>query len=367
MSEGGRILDGVQAFPQLEDAWRALYGRMDWTNPFLSFEWTDAYLRTYGERRPVLFWIYEVDGAITAIAPLQREGRGIVSLSHPDLNDYCGVLTAAPSTAMAQALLADLAAASRGGVRIPLLRDDAPLAAQLRAQFAARGGNFEIAPHTTNPLLPIADSLQAVMAARSKKLRQDVRTTMNHLKRAGSWAYESSTAGPLAEEIYDALMQFHLARQEDKAGHSIFADARNAAFLKQILGRLEPGVSTHMSALRLNGRIISAAYSLIAGRTLFYWVPSFDASMPSLSLGKLQIAEVIRDALARGVDCFDFMGGEESYKFQWTNTAVPIHEWVMYSGILERLSVQWRRRARDAAKRAVGRSALLQRLSARVR
>lgn len=343
----------------LEAAWRQLYRRQARPNPFLGYAWVNRFCEAYAEPQSVLFWCYEKDGDVAAIAPLQRHGARLSLLHHRDINDYCGVLAAEADPVMAESFVNDMVATSRGGFHLPLLRADDRFNHEIAAIIARRGGNFITHPYTLNPYSDLPSGSTDVMAARPKRLRQEIRTTINHLNRMGTWRYEARTSGAEAQGIFAVLQAFHLSRQEGKAGASIFQDDRHAAFLKSIIGGLEPDVQTHLSALRLDGRVISAAYSLIAGDTLYYWIPSFDPHLPSVSLGKLQIAQVMQDCVARGLGRFDFMGGEEAYKYQWAGERAALQEHLMYSNAVQRSADLFRRSLRSAVRDAAVRHPLL--------
>jgi len=346
----------------LESVWRALFRQQSRPNPFLSYEWVRLFCESYAAPESISFWCYERDGNVVAIAPLQRHGARLSLLHNLEVNDYCGVLTAAADTIVAERFVTDIARICRGGFYLPLLREDDAFNRELAAAIARRGGNFATYPYTVNPYVDLPAQGGDIMASRPKRLRQEIRTTINHLNRMGQWHYEAHSGGTEAQEVLEALRAFHLSRQEGKHGTSIFQNARHAAFLGSIIGRMEPEVQTHLSALRLDGRIVSAAYSLIAGDTLYYWVPSFDHLLPSVSLGKLQIAEVMRDCAGRGIARFDFMGGEEAYKFQWASAQVALQEHILYPDALRRSVDRARRSLRTVMRDAVHRHPVFARL-----
>ena len=96
--------------------------------------------------------------------------------------------------------------------------------------------------------------------------------------------------------------------------------------------------------------IISASLSLVRGKTLFYWIPSFDASIPKVSLGKFHIFKLIEAAIKEGIRRFDFMIGDERYKHQWTRNGYDCSELVAYrsssSRALDIVKYSVRRRVR---------------------
>ena len=73
----------------------------------------------------------------------------------------------------------------------------------------------------------------------------------------------------------------------------------------------------NLSSIEIDGKVVSACYSIIIGKVFYYWLPSFDADLRAVSLGKLHINMLIQFCFENEITRFDFMGGDESYKFQW--------------------------------------------------
>jgi CelD/BcsL family acetyltransferase involved in cellulose biosynthesis len=108
-----------------------------------------------------------------------------------------------------------------------------------------------------------------------------------------------------------------------------------------------------MSALELDGRVIAAAYSLRCNGCFFYWIPSFDAALRSMSLGKALIAELIERRFAECCSVFDFMGGEEKYKYQWSNGEYDVISVSIYRSRLEGVSARVAMVVRARLRRAL--------------
>ena len=156
-------------------------------------------------------------------------------------------------------------------------------------------------------------------------------------------------------EIFDNLVRFHLDRQSKKIGNSIFDINEIRLFLRELIGSPPSDFVPHLSAIDFGGRVVSAVFSLRCGNSFYYWIPSFDNTIRSVSLGKLHIKCLIENCFSDGTDWFDFMGGEEPYKFQWTDETYELSRYQIHRSRISALSdlvVFWiRRKLKDLKSR----------------
>ena len=171
-----------------------------------------------------------------------------------------------------------------------------------------------------NPFVNTENNFDTYLLSLKKGLRQELKTSANNLSKLGDWTFVQAEEGQRAQEIFSALVKFHLKRQSAKAGNSIFNEVGNIDFLNTLFTEKFKNFKPHLSAIVQNEKIISAVFSIHCGTTFFYWIPSFDNSFKSISLGKLHIKLLIENCFQSQITKFDFMGGAEHYKYQWALT-----------------------------------------------
>jgi CelD/BcsL family acetyltransferase involved in cellulose biosynthesis len=121
-------------------------------------------------------------------------------------------------------------------------------------------------------------------------------------------------------------------------------DQRVTPFLLSLVDLAYPaGSRPYFSRLALDGRTIAAQVGFIENRTLFYYLPAFDAAFRQHSPGHLLLLNLVRDAARLELETVDLLRGQEPYKFKWTSAQQPLSaaEW----------SVTWRGRAFTLARR----------------
>jgi CelD/BcsL family acetyltransferase involved in cellulose biosynthesis len=97
-------------------------------------------------------------------------------------------------------------------------------------------------------------------------------------------------------------------------------DQRVTPFLRSLTDLAYPaGTRPYFSALTLNGQTIAAQIGFIENRTLFYYLPAFDAAFRQHSPGHLLLLNLVRDAARLELETVDLLRGQEPYKFKWTS------------------------------------------------
>lgn len=357
-----RTFSGLGGLAESRPLWQEVIAASGSDNPFLTWEWNQAWASAYAPDKAIRVLVAEAGGKPVAIAPLLYTGRQTSFLINPFFADYADFLMAddAPG-AVLQAFLECCMETGKEAVFGPI-RSCGQTGRLLVESAQDLGRPWLLEVMSSNPCVVPTSDFDSYMEGRSKRVRQEIRTTLNHLNRGGGWEFVECNGGDPANEILDSLIRYHHGRQEGKAGLSIFDPPENQQFFRYLPDRLEEGPArAHLSAIAWQGRFVSAAYSLVCGRTLYYWIPSFDQNIKGVSLGKLHIKCLLEKCFAAGVT-FDFMGGDEPYKYQWANHGYENIQIRIFSNRLKKAAAVGIWQAMEMAREAKRRSAFLDHL-----
>jgi CelD/BcsL family acetyltransferase involved in cellulose biosynthesis len=70
-------------------------------------------------------------------------------------------------------------------------------------------------------------------------------------------------------------------------------------------------------ALALGGRAVAVLYGLAGPGTVYYYLGGYEPGLDGLGLGTILIGHAIAEAERAGATQFDFLRGQESYKYHW--------------------------------------------------
>ena len=346
---------GREAILGLRAEWQNLFRVSGCSNPFLSWSWTIAWADQSGSQDRCRLLCCRDDDRLLAILPLARRRGRWEFFAKPLYADFMGCLCL-PGRNDALTAIAEVLSGRRDVERVVLsavhgLDKAIPFIADA---LSARGWSVIRCVHCFNPHIPLVSNIEYYRASLPKRLRQELRTATNKLNRIGSWRFAEASNPGQAQAWYDAMVTMHRQRQVEKDGRSLFDEPGAVVFFRSMLAESTEEFEPHVSVIELDGRPISAAYSLICGGRFYYWIPTFDRGVRVASLGKLHIMRLIEICFARKLAAFDFMGGDEPYKLQWTShsyenfniiaTGNTIYHWAAIGAI-------WARKHMRTAKR----------------
>lgn len=329
------IDSGLLAIQTWKEDWKALYKYSKSSNPFLSWEWNYYWASNFSNPLDIRILIGKLDGVVNCIVPLQIAGNKMFFLRDRDYADYGGLLVSRNLSYDHLKAVIDRIMQESHRLSFEAIRSDSLEFGMIESLLDSKRIQPVVTYMCDNPYVAKNDDFESYYKTRSKKLRQEIRTTENHLRRMGQYRFVEEVRGENFKNLLDRLADFHLKRQSEKIGASVLANKKNVEFFKDAPLQLNSSsCQLHMSAIVLNDRVISAALSIQTSSTLYYWIPSFDTDIPKVSLGKLHIKLLIEKCHDQNM-AFDFMGGDEKYKYQWADNSLSVMKYVFFKSDYE--------------------------------
>jgi CelD/BcsL family acetyltransferase involved in cellulose biosynthesis len=307
------------------EAWEALHADSRLRSPFLSWTWQREWLAVLGEgRRLALRRLTDAGGQLVAVLPLVEVAAGRLMLAGgADVSDYLDLLARRGREAEAWAALLEARAADRAVWELHAVPGDSPTVTAMPA-LAAGAGLVATAPVEERcPVVGLPDSWDAFLAALPKKHRHELTRKLRRFERevpGGRIAWETTPAG--IERRLDEFLVLHRASREGKAK---FMDARMERFFRRVIVALAAKGAARLAFLDAPEGAIAAFVTLQWDETVGLYNSGFAPARAALSPGLVLLAGVVRDALERGCRRFDFLRGEERYKYEFGPTPEPVH------------------------------------------
>ena len=93
-------------------------------------------------------------------------------------------------------------------------------------------------------------------------------------------------------------------------------------------------IKTHLSSLELNDELIAVHWGIIYKKRFYYLLLSMkEGKLSRYSPGRLLISLLIRWAISKKFEIFDFTLGEEDYKKSWSNKNSSLHNYIGLNSI----------------------------------
>lgn len=312
---------------RLQHDWHALQERCQEISPYQTWEWIEAWWRHFGARkRPCILVFYAERGELIGIAPLyisRHLGMPVRRLAWMGTgpSDYLGPLALPEHTDEVTATLLSYLEQRLRGWDIADLQQMRPSAPLLR--HGPRPWPHE--PHNSQAVLQMEPcpylALPATWEEVTRRLGKKMRSNLGYyerllLKTFADARFFLADAGSL-EGGMTALFDLHQSRWNARWLPGVLGSKRVQAFHRLVAQRFLERGWLRLHLLSIGGDIRSALYCFaFRGRT-FYYLGGFAPDLAKFSLGTLLTAHAIQQAIAEGCNEFDFLRGNEPYKYRW--------------------------------------------------
>jgi CelD/BcsL family acetyltransferase involved in cellulose biosynthesis len=173
--------------------------------------------------------------------------------------------------------------------------------------------------------LPPDGDWETYLAMLDKKARHEIRRKLRRAEAVGPVRFREL---PLEPASVDTFIDLHQARWGD-AG--LFPDTPDGDRSRRFLHRLTaletaegPHAQLQLGIVTVGDRTLAATVAFDDGTTRYYYNAGMDPAARELSPGVTGTAAFIRDRMAAGRTRFDFLRGDEPYKYEWGARDEPI-------------------------------------------
>jgi CelD/BcsL family acetyltransferase involved in cellulose biosynthesis len=183
-------------------------------------------------------------------------------------------------------------------------------------------------PH---PGIELPGSFDEYLAGLPAKRRKDLRRHLRRLDEGQLERRELIEPGEISAAIdrwQDLRVRWWRARGREL--HPEHAGPRFREFLRDLMRLLVPARLGLVWEYRHRDELVGVELSLVTERCFYAWLDGYEPRAARLGLGKVAVGDGIRSSIAAGRSCFDFMVGDESYKY-WYGAHEHYCEWLMAS------------------------------------
>jgi CelD/BcsL family acetyltransferase involved in cellulose biosynthesis len=320
VSSPSLVLTRHESLSGLRDCWNKLLSSCAHDTVFLTWDWHDAWWRAHGTGELHVLTV-EQSGQVVGIAPLVREaGRWGIG-GGVEVADFLDIV-AAPNHAddVACAVL-DYVSRFGGTLELRNLRPHSVGATSLFRKAERRGLSPVLEREDVSPRLDLPPDWDSYLLMLSKKDRHELRRKLRRLYAAGEVVVAPvNDRATRAKDVADYL-SLHRLSAENKA---TFMTTAMEAFFRYVVDEFASRDLLRLYFLTIDGVRVASVILFDYGGEFLLYNSGYDPEYSHLSVGLLLKAFCIRDAIAEGRRGFDFLQGNEPYKYDLGATDVPI-------------------------------------------
>jgi CelD/BcsL family acetyltransferase involved in cellulose biosynthesis len=322
-------------FEVLAGEWDDLLHRSAANTIFLTLEYQRTWWQHLGEGE-VLILAVRNDGELVGIAPLlatidSQGQQALRIIGCVEVADYLDFIVAQGWEEKVYATLVDYLAS----LRVPAwdlldlcnIHQDSPTLKILPGLAEAHGWRASTARDDVCPIVRLPGTWEEYLQMLDGKERHELR---RKLRRAGAQAtlrwYIVGREHDLEAEAEDFL---HLmaASSPDKAAF-LTAPMRN--FFRQLARAAYDAGWLQLAFLEIEGRKAAAYLNFVYDNRVLVYNSGLDwQTFPQIGAGIILMAYCIRHAIEQGREAFDFMQGDERYKYQFGGQDVEVRRLIV--------------------------------------
>jgi CelD/BcsL family acetyltransferase involved in cellulose biosynthesis len=306
-------VDSMRALTQFEPEWQRLWAALPPASPFQSPDWLLPWWDHYGEGQLASF-VFRHHGEVVGFAPLyiyydQAQSSRKLLLLGTGNTDYLDVAIRPDFRDDCVAELArEVVKISDYWDRCEFLQLPATSALLMIVEEPNLHGT--IGRDAACPVLPRSSSeaLRAMLKRAAYYRRR--------LQRDYSFTIEQPTDDSL-EYFCAALERLHQDRWQFKSTQGAFVLERDREFHHRIIRRFYYAKMLRMYALVAGGGIRAIFHGFAHRKHTYFYLSGFDPAFAHYSVGTIVLGHAIEDAFREGSEYFEFLRGEENYKYKW--------------------------------------------------
>ena len=142
------------------------------------------------------------------------------------------------------------------------------------------------------------------------------------LRKVHSFTFEEATAGTL-DEFSEALERLHQKRWGEEGYQGALSSASDRSFHREAARRFLEAKMLMFYGIRMGGKLIATIYGYRVRGRIYSYLSGFDPEYARQSVGAISIGYAVERAMQSGCRAFDFLQGQEPYKYTWGAHDVP--------------------------------------------
>lgn len=314
----------------LEARWTGLSDEAHPGAVFRSYPWLSSWWNNFSTGREATILLVIEKDVLLGILPLYSEpiglgarrlrlmGDGIVG------SDYLGVLARPGETPRVAAACAEwLSRSAYDEIRLDDLLSDDPLSVSLR-QHLSQGG---LSSRYRCPYVTVEGSFDEYLNQRPYGLAAQWHRRRRWLERCAQLRLAHLREPSEIEEGLSVLLELHQRRWAIEGGSQAIDGPEVSEFHRQAARRLAERGWAHLFVLYAAGQPRAALYGFeLCGRFVYYQ-SGHDPEWRPRSVGTVLLGMVLRYCFEKQLKEFDFLHGEESYKWKWASAWRQTEGW----------------------------------------
>ena len=315
-------------FDSIAWEWECILPHTGANTIFITPWWQQLWWNRYGDDDAELEILSIRDGGtLLGIAPLMTRGDTLSFLGDTDLFDYHDFLVREGSEdTFYNTLWQHIESMDWQKMELKSLRESSETLHRFPAFAQTSGWTATVTDEDVSPFADLDASWDEYVAGLRKKDRHELRRKLRRLNN-GNEASQYAFDDP--GEIANAMPEFFRLMRASRPDKDDFLTSDREQFFSELAQELSSRDQFRLFFLEINDIRVASCICFDYNGSYLLYNSGYDPEYSSLSVGLLNKALCIQDAIESGKSKFDFLRGDERYKYNLGGTNQTIHELVI--------------------------------------
>jgi len=323
MSESVRL----DSFINLDAEWQELLTHSSSNHIFFTPQWLKSWWQVFG--RGCEFTLLSIyDGSLlVGIAPLKGKDNALSFIGSSDVCDYMDfVVRNRYEDYFLSRFMDYLDQTDWKNLELDSVLPDSITLRFLAPFMRQKGYQVEISQTNVSPQLFLPADWEDYFSLLKTKDRHEIRRKLRRLERGNAVTYLTVTE---PEQMPPAMESFFRLFQLSNPGKANFMTGQKREFFATMVSSLAEKGNIRLSFLEVEGVRNSATLCFDYNKDIYLYNSAYDPAYSSLSVSLMLEVYDIQDAIKNGKKRFDFLSGNEPYKYDLGGQDVPISRCVI--------------------------------------
>ncbi|MBI4340285.1 MAG: GNAT family N-acetyltransferase [Chloroflexi bacterium] len=301
-----------ESFKQLWSEWETLLAQCPGQRVFQTPTWHHLWWKEAGSDAELRLTAFREGSKLVGIAPLMAKNGSLSFLGDTDLWDYHDFVVApGRDSEFFPTLFEAIEPLPWKEFTLTSVPDNSLCLAYLPDLAKTRGYSYEQTQEGVAPGLALPSTWDEYLARLSKKDRHELRRKLRRLQSQADFRWYAVDPAALEGALPDFFALMRLGRPEKAA----FLTPERESFFRRMAEKLTASGFFKLFLMEVSGVRVAGALCFDYGATRFLYNSGYNPAYYHLSVGLLLNALSLCQAIEEGKAYFDFLRGDEPYKY----------------------------------------------------
>ncbi|HEY32946.1 MAG TPA: GNAT family N-acetyltransferase [Dehalococcoidia bacterium] len=312
-----------ESFDWFTACWQDNKDGLSWDNFFVLPPWLRVWQQVFAPEARLCFLAGRQEGRVIGIAPLMLTEHTASIIGSPDVCDYADFIVApGKGTEFCTALLDALKERGIEHLDLVSVRPDSVVMASMREAAQQYGCGIACTEDEVTLERELPANWGEYLQSLSAKQRHEVRRKLRRLEEAGAVDFHFVEDDRAVPGFMDIFLKQFVESRDDKA---TFMTEEMEKFFRSMADVIFDAGLLRLSVLELDNKPVAALIAFDYNDVTYLYNSAYDPKYSSLSVGVLSKALCIKDSIERGRKKFDFLKGDEKYKYHLGGQEVQLY------------------------------------------